>query len=152
MPRSGTAKLRAAETLFVCGYPDLWDHISTVQPHLFISILGPHDSTPWPTITGLPHLRLEIDDIHRPCNGFSHATAAHIRQLVTFLQEWHPERGERLLAHCWAGSSRSAAAALIAMAVKQPGREMEAARLLRRAAPQARPNGLMVGNRTTNPC
>lgn len=95
-------------------------------------------------VTGIPHLRLEIDDVHRPCNGFSHATPTHIRRLVTFLQGWHPEREERLLTHCWGGSSRSTAAALIAMVVKQPGREVEVARMLRQVAPQARPNGLMV--------
>jgi predicted protein tyrosine phosphatase len=146
MPPPGPTKsCAAADTLFVCGYPNLWDHISAVQPHHLISILGPHDThAPWPVVTGIPHLRLEIDDVHRPCNGFCHATPAHVRQLVTFLHDWHPERGERLLIHCWAGSSRSTAAALVAMAVKQPGREVQAARMLRRAAPQARPNGLMV--------
>ncbi len=135
---------RSNDTLFVCGYPSLWEHIAAVRPHHLISILGPHDSAAWPELTGVPHLRLEIDDVHRPCSGFRHATAAHIRELAAFLEGWRPEAGERLLAHCWAGSSRSTAAALIAMAVKRPGREREAARMLRARAPQARPNGLMV--------
>ena len=134
MPDLGSNQSRAANTLFVCGYPALWDHIATVRPDHLISILGPHDNSPWPTVTGIPHLRLEIDDVHRPCTGFRHATAAHIRQLLDFLRDWHPP--DRLLIHCWAGSSRSTAAALVAMAVRQPGREMGAARML--GAPETR--------------
>ncbi len=65
----------ATATLFVCGYPSLYNHLSFVQPHFLIWILGPHDSTPRPTITGLPDLRQEIDDVHRPCNGFANASS-----------------------------------------------------------------------------
>ena len=128
-------------TLFVCGYPNLWDHIAAVRPHRIISILGPNDHAEWPSVTGVDHLRLEIDDVQRPCNGFVHATEAHIRQLLTFLREW--TLPDRLLIHCWAGSSRSTAAALVAIAVRHPGRELEAATMLRATAPQARPNELM---------
>lgn len=147
MSRAAPSRARpASETLFGCGYPSRWDHIAAVRPDHLISILGPHDhdQAPWPTVTGIPHLGLEIDDVYRPCTGFRHATLAHVRQLLDFLHDWHPEAGERLLAHCWAGASRSTVAALIALAVKQPGREMEAARMLRARAPQARPNGMMV--------
>ena len=49
-----------------------------------------------------------------------------------------------MLIHCWAGSSRSTAAALVAMAVMMSGKELEAARSLMARALQTRPNGLMV--------
>jgi predicted protein tyrosine phosphatase len=49
-----------------------------------------------------------------------------------------------LVIHCLAGISRSPAAALIALAHDARGREREAASLLRKAAPFARPNRLLV--------
>lgn len=94
MAHPGHGRFRATDTLFVCGYPDLWDHIATVQPHRLISILCPHDEADWPTVTGIPHLRLEIDDVHRPCTYFRHATGAHIRQLLAFLREWRSAAGK----------------------------------------------------------
>ena len=89
MPRPTSSHARpATDTLFVCGYPSLWSHIASVQPHYLIPILGLHDDAPWPTVTGIPHLRLEIDDVHRPCAGYRHAAEGHIRQLLDFLRDW----------------------------------------------------------------
>jgi hypothetical protein len=49
-----------------------------------------------------------------------------------------------ILIHCLAGVSRSTAAALIALALVADGREAEAARRLREAAPHASPNRRIV--------
>jgi predicted protein tyrosine phosphatase len=70
-----------------------------------------------------------------------HPGERHIRQLIDFLQDW-PGRAP-LLVHCYAGISRSTAAALIARVVKS-GNALDAALALRRAAPHARPNSLII--------
>ena len=49
-----------------------------------------------------------------------------------------------MLIHCYAGISRSPAAALIAMVLDAPGREQAAALTLREAAPHAQPNRLLI--------
>ena len=49
-----------------------------------------------------------------------------------------------LLIHCWAGISRSCAAAYILACDRNPGHEQEIAVDLRRRAPFATPNRLMV--------
>jgi len=46
--------------------------------------------------------------------------------------------------HCYAGISRSTAAALAILCQFNPGRELEAAQALRRAAPHARPNHCII--------
>jgi predicted protein tyrosine phosphatase len=58
------------------------------------------------------------------------------------LQSWPGD--EPLLVHCYAGVSRSMAAALIALSLEDDRREMEAARILRAAAPHAHPNARIV--------
>ena len=52
--------------------------------------------------------------------------------------------GTSLLIHCWAGISRSSAAAYILACDDHPGREGELASALRASAPFATPNRLMV--------
>ena len=67
---------------------------------------------------------------------------AHVRGLIRFLGEW--PGSEPLLLHCYAGVSRSTAAALIALTLNAEGREMEAAQALRDAAPHAHPNARII--------
>ena len=63
--------------------------------------------------------------------------------MIDFLRAWSHDDGA-LLVHCVAGISRSMAVALIALVVKAGGRELEAAQVLRNAAPHAWPNTRMV--------
>ena len=49
-----------------------------------------------------------------------------------------------MIVHCYAGVSRSTAAALTILCQYNPGREMEATQALRRAAPHAKPNRRII--------
>ncbi len=86
------------------------------------------------------HLRVEIDDISAPVEGAILPEETHVRRLVDFLRRW--PRDEALLIHCYAGISRSTAAALVALSLWQD--ELEAARALRAAAPHAIPNQRII--------
>ena len=89
------------------------------------------------------HLRLIMNDIDRPAEGLIAPEAAHIHQLVDFLNSWDQE--SPLLIHCHAGISRSPAAAFIALCLLRPQMtEEELARRLREASPAAKPNRLIV--------
>lgn len=89
------------------------------------------------------HLRLAIDDIAEPWAGRSHATEAHIWDLLAFTREW--DRRAPLLFHCYAGVSRSMAAAFAVLCDRLgPGHEAAIAHLMREKAPHADPNRLIV--------
>jgi|SRR5262245_39337555 len=89
------------------------------------------------------HVRLDLDDIARPMPGFVAPNARHIADLIHFAQAWGG-RGPAVI-HCWAGISRSTAAAFISLCTLNPDApEHLIAGLLRDASPTAYPNRLMI--------
>lgn len=109
-----------------------------------VSLLAP--GTEYPVFTDMDagrHLKLTFHDIVEPLDGHSPPTSADAEQLVAFLSGW--DREAPLLIHCWAGISRSTAAAYTAMCLLQPeADEEDLAWDLRKASPSATPNGLIV--------
>jgi len=89
------------------------------------------------------HLRLAMNDICEPQPGLVLPCDTHVADLIRFAREW--DRQAPLLIHCWAGISRSTAAAFISLCALNPaGAELELARALRQASPTAYPNRLLV--------
>ena len=130
-------------TLYVCSMQEMPWHVKTLRPSHLVSLVPPNEQPPTPRgITAERHLRLEIDDIAEPFPGYVLPDVYHIATLVDFLMGWAGE--QPILLHCLAGISRSMAAALIALTLDAEGREMEAARSLRYAAPHARPNARII--------
>jgi predicted protein tyrosine phosphatase len=99
-------------------------------------------STP-PGIGPDRHLRLAMNDICEPQPGLVLPCETHVADLIGFAREW--DRQAPLLIHCWAGISRSTAAAFISLCALNPeGTEHSLAHALRRASPTAYPNRLLV--------
>jgi predicted protein tyrosine phosphatase len=89
------------------------------------------------------HLKVAMDDIIEPMEGFVMPSEAHVAQVLGFVRSW--DRGAPLVIHCWAGVSRSTASAFATACALNPHRdEMEIARKLRAASPIASPNRLIV--------
>ncbi|MCB1487417.1 MAG: tyrosine phosphatase family protein [Bauldia sp.] len=89
------------------------------------------------------HLFLGINDIVEPTEGLVAATEDHVRELIAFVERWDGERP--MVVHCYAGISRSTAAAFVALCTARPERdEKELALRLREASPWAYPNPLIV--------
>jgi predicted protein tyrosine phosphatase len=89
------------------------------------------------------HLRLAMSDICEPQPGLVLPCENHVSDLIKFALAW--DRQAPLLIHCWAGISRSTAAAFITLCALNPeSSELEVARTLRRASPTAYPNRLLV--------
>ncbi len=89
------------------------------------------------------HLKLAMNDISAPAAGYATPGRLHVEQLLDFVSRW-PQTSP-LLIHCWAGISRSTAAAFITLCVNNPDiDEMFLARVLRQASPSATPNKLIV--------
>jgi predicted protein tyrosine phosphatase len=88
-------------------------------------------------------LTLAVSDIVAPMEGQTLAERAHIDDLLDFVCGW--DRAEPMLIHCFAGVSRSTAAAFIAACALNPRRdEFDIARALRAASPTATPNAHLV--------
>jgi len=109
-----------------------------------VSILGPE--TPHRTFDGIEgdrHLKLTFHDIVLVAEGMLAPQTNHLDMLVSFYRTW--DREAPMLIHCWAGVSRSTAAAYIAKCIFEPKRdEYEIAWELREASPSATPNLRMI--------
>ena len=89
------------------------------------------------------HLWLQMDDIADPIDGLIAPSEEHVQRLVDFVTRW--DRAEPLVVHCFAGISRSTAAAFIAACALAPERdEAEIAVRIRNASPTASPNPRLV--------
>ena len=115
----------------------------TGASHL-ISLIN--DDTPVARPVSIPaenHLYLGINDITEPMDGMILADRDHVRELIDFVGSW--DRGQPMVVHCYAGISRSTAAAFIALCVARPDRdEHEIAERLRAAASFATPNARLI--------
>lgn len=130
--------------IYVCSLLEMAEHARTLGPSHIVSLLAPVEQPPTPPgIAAGRHLRVEVNDISQPLDGAILPQPEHVARLVDFLRAWRHEEGP-VLVHCFAGISRSMAAALIALVVKADGREIEAAHRLRAAAPHALPNQRMI--------
>jgi predicted protein tyrosine phosphatase len=130
--------------IYVCNLLEMPAHVEGLQPSHLVSLVAPIEQPPTPVgIAGHCHHRVEIHDIHEPLDGHILPGAEHIEGLIGFVHAW-PHEETPILIHCIAGISRSMAAALIALVIKAPGRELEAARHVRSAARHAYPNRRMI--------
>jgi predicted protein tyrosine phosphatase len=89
------------------------------------------------------HLALFMHDIAEEQAGMVAPAESHVGQLLAFAASW--DRARPMLIHCYAGISRSTAAAYIVAAALEPDRdERELAQTLRRLSPSATPNPRLV--------
>lgn len=108
-----------------------------------VSLLDP--GTPFPVVreVGKRHLRMEVHDVEQDMEEIASPRDAHIKSIIDFVREW--DRAKPMLVHCYAGISRSTAAAFITACVHNPTTpELEIAQALRAASAMASPNRRMV--------
>ena len=89
------------------------------------------------------HLFVSMSDIVLAEDGHILPAEQHVADLLRFVRQW--DRSEPLVIHCYAGVSRSTAAAFITACALSEGRcEAEIARDLRARSATATPNRLLV--------
>lgn len=89
------------------------------------------------------HLFLGLNDIVEEIEGLVAPGAAHMNELLDFVRAW--PREAPLVIHCYAGISRSTAAAYATLCALLPNQdEAELAVRLRQASPTATPNARLV--------
>ncbi len=130
--------------IYVCNLQEMPGHCTVLAPSHLVSLVAPGELPPTPECILIErHLRIEIHDITEALDGHVLPQAEHVSEVIDFLRAWSHSEGP-LLIHCFAGISRSMAAALIGLVVKAGGREHDAAALMRRSAPHAWPNARMI--------
>jgi len=89
------------------------------------------------------HLFISMSDIVEPLDGHIIPGSEHVETLLDFVRRW--DRESPLVFHCFAGISRSTAAAFITACALAPERdEASIAAALRRASRTATPNSRLV--------
>jgi len=109
-----------------------------------VTLINGETLVPTPaSITPDRHLRLDMNDICEPVSGLVLPCEEHVADLLQFALDW--DRNAPLLIHCWAGISRSTAAAFISLCALNPeADELDLAKALREASPTAYPNRRLV--------
>ena len=144
LSRPKTTERGEAAMIYVCNLVEMPDHAEALKISHLISLVSPDELPVTPACIALErHHRVGIHDISEPLDGHILPAEEHVEGLIDFVRAWRPDEAP-ILIHCVAGISRSMAAALITLVIKAPGRELDAARHLRRAAPHAYPNRRMI--------
>lgn len=130
--------------LYVCSLTKVVDTVRDSGARSLVTILTAGASLVRPCeISPERHLRIAVSDIDAPREGHILPGEEHIDRLLAFLEEW--DRSAPLVIHCYAGVSRSPAAAFVAACALTPRRsELDIARELRRVSPTATPNRRLV--------
>ena len=130
--------------IHVCSLARLHQTVDSVGARHVITLMRDIDKVVRPkSIVEANHLLLSMDDIAQPLDGYEMPGEAHVTRLIEFVTGW--DRAAPMVVHCYAGISRSTAAAFTAACALNPKRdEAEIAQALRRASPIASPNVRIV--------
>ena len=129
--------------VYVCPQSRLLETLDGSGARSVVTLLAADARADLPPLPGLARLMLDVSDIAAPRTGLALAGETHVAALLDFARAW--DRREPLLIHCYAGVSRSTAAAYAVACALDPGRdEAELADDLRRASPSATPNPRLV--------
>jgi predicted protein tyrosine phosphatase len=126
--------------IYVCAITKVDETISQCgAKHLLTLLSGDTQFVCPQSIATANHLLLTFNDIVEEREGLVAPGLKHVESLLRFVRQW--DRSSPLVINCFAGVSRSTAAAYIAAAALSPDRaEDELAATLRRLSPTATPN------------
>lgn len=130
--------------LFVCPLSRLEETVSRTRAERVVSLLAAGTALTRPaSVAPHHHLLLSMNDIVEARPDMTPPGQEHVERLIAFARGW--DRTRPTVVHCFAGISRSTAAAYIIASTLAPDRdERELARALRLASPSATPNPRLV--------
>jgi predicted protein tyrosine phosphatase len=130
--------------IHVCSLARLHDTVAATGARHVVSLVAREDALSRPVaIAPENHLWLQLHDICEPLDGHVPPATEHVERLIAFVRRWG--RDTPMVVHCYAGISRSTAAAFVSVcALNQSGDEHAIAAALRRASPTATPNARIV--------
>ena len=130
--------------IHVCSLARLHETVEETGARHVVTLLATEDTVLRPH--GVPeanHLWLRMHDVAAPLGGYVSPETEHLERLIGFVHSW--DRRAPLVVHCFAGISRSTAAAFVSVCALNPAREeLAVAQALREASPTATPNTRIV--------
>lgn len=132
--------------IHVCSLTKVAETVETVKPVRLVTLLTAGMPFERPvSVLQENHLFLSMNDIAQAQDGLVMPGREHVEALLDFVTKW--DQSSPLVVHCFAGISRSTAAAYIAAAALSPDRdEAELATTLRQLSPSATPNPRLVAH------
>lgn len=133
-----------ATTIHVCSLTKLEETVALTGARHVITLINAGTPMRLPaTIGHQNHLFLAMHDIIETVDGMTPPGEVHVAQMLDWVNDW--DRTTPLVVHCFAGISRSTAAAFTLVSALNPWRdEADLAALLRQRAPSATPNRRIV--------
>ena len=130
--------------IIVCALDNMENIVNEVSASHLVSLINHQMMPDTPSLLEQEnHLKLPMNDIEGPVTGSVSPSLRHIEKLVSFIRKW--DQTQPMVIHCWAGISRSTAAAFISLCVLNPDLpEPAIARHLRQISPTATPNKLLI--------
>lgn len=135
---------RTTASVYVCALRHVSEMVEHVGARHLVSAIDTdlQPDTPAGLLPGR-HLRLDMHDIVEERQGSTLPAKEHVVELLEYVRSW--DQDTPILVHCFAGLSRSTAAAFIALCAVNPATPEEIiARDLRRLSATATPNRLFV--------
>jgi predicted protein tyrosine phosphatase len=128
----------------VCPLSQVPDTVARARASHLVSLINDNTPVSRPqSIAAANHLFLGVNDIVEPMEGMVLPAEEHVRELIDFVDTW--DRARPIVVHCFAGISRSTAAAFITLCAVNPARdEGEIAQQIRSKSRFASPNPLIV--------
>jgi predicted protein tyrosine phosphatase len=130
--------------IHVCSLSRLYATVDETKARHIVTLLRLVERVQRPShIAAENHLVLPVDDITTPTEGYTVPGEEHVSRLIDFVGKW--DRAAPMVVHCFAGISRSSAAAFVAACTLNPNRdEMKIAQAIRGASRTAQPNARIV--------
>jgi predicted protein tyrosine phosphatase len=131
-------------TLHVCPLSLLHTTVQETGASHIVTLISANTAVERPVcVSADRHLFIAVSDIAEPADGMILPGRTHVEQLLAFVRGW--DRAAPMVIHCYAGISRSTAAAFItACALAPQSEEAVIAKRLRTASASATPNPRLV--------
>jgi predicted protein tyrosine phosphatase len=130
--------------IYVCPLSRLGETVYRTGARHIVTLLNRETPVDRPESVELGnHLLLGMHDICDPADGMVCPSEEHVETFLNFVGRW--DRRTPVVIHCYAGISRSTAAAFSAYCAMRPDLdEARIARLIRERSPEATPNARIV--------
>ncbi len=129
--------------IIICGLADIQNCVDKYKPDMMLTIINKNFSPDTPKgIDNNRHLKMLIDDISEPRDGFILPEKHHAQELLDFTNDW--DTSKPILIHCHMGISRSTATSLGVAAKFDPDNIEINIEKLKEIAPHASPNKIMT--------
>ena len=130
--------------IHVCPLSRILDVAETSGARHMVTLISAGTPVPRPASVDTDnHLTLTFNDITVAMDDMTLPGEAHVAQFLEFINRW--DQDSPVIIHCWAGVSRSTAAAFAALCALRPDvPEQAIAHAIRTRSPEATPNSLFV--------